>query len=104
MEIKNSDGLSVTQIIGRCSKCNMHGTINASKAPPEMIDLVLAYKIVPRIYCMICKKTTEFIPTQVKKYKDIPMLKTMQDQVVNGIPEEAKPKSGLIDVDGNALN
>ncbi len=96
--IKNSEGLTVTQIMGRCAKCNTHGTIDATKRalPPHVIDAILAYKVVPRIFCMICKKPTEFIPTEVKKYGDIPFLKVMQNQIVNGIPK-------LVDQDGKPL-
>lgn len=102
-QISNDDGLSVSQIIGRCSKCHLHGTIDARKTQlaPNVIDAILAYKIVPRIYCMVCKKPTEFIPTEVKKYKDVGMLKNMQTQVVGGI---APLSGGLVDADGNPLN
>lgn len=103
-DIKNSDGLSVTQVMGRCAKCHLHGTINASTLPPAMIDAILAYRVVPKIYCVICKKQTEFIPTEVKKYKDVEMLKNMQSQVVNGVPPNAGSTSGLVDGDGNPLN
>lgn len=101
-DIKNSEGLTVTQIIGRCSKCSNHGTIDPqrSKMPPAAIDAILAYKIIPRIFCRICMKPTEFIPTEVKKYKDVPQLAVLQKQVVDGVVPLA---SSLLDKDGNPI-
>ena len=96
--IKNSEGLTIKQIMGRCAQCHTHGTIDASKRalPPHVIDAILAYKIVPRIFCLVCKKQTEFIPTEIKKYGDVPLLKILQNQIVNGIP-------GLVNKDGQPL-
>lgn len=101
--IKNSDGLTYEQIMGRCSKCHNHGTIDTrkTKLPPHVIDAILGYKIVPRIFCMICMKQTEFIPTEVKKYKDVPQLAVLQKQVVEGV----KPMdSRILDASGNPIS
>lgn len=75
----NDQNLTPVEIIGRCSVCNTTGTIDYPRntIPARDIDKLLAYKPV-KCFCPNCHKNTEFLPIEVKKYPDVPFLKTLQ--------------------------
>lgn len=84
--VRNEDGLSAVEILGRCSKCNAVGTLEYPKnmIPPKDIDNILAYKAIPGVRCLQCNEKCEFLPVQVKKYPQVPFLRTAQDQAKKG--------------------
>lgn len=78
---KNDDNLSAVEIIGRCGTCSTVGNIEYKNhlIPASDIDKILAYKSV-KCFCPTCGKVTEFLPIEVKKYPDVPLLSTVQKQ------------------------
>ena len=86
---KNTEGLTAVEIIGRCSKCSAIGTLEYPRnaIPPSQVDKILAYKPIPGVRCLKCREVCEFLPVEVKKYPDLPFLRTVQDAAIQGIPE-----------------
>jgi len=86
---KNDAGLSAMEVIGRCSKCSAIGTLEYPRnmIPPSKVDAILAYRPIPGVRCLKCNEICEFLPVEVKKYPDLPFLRTIQDAAVKGIPK-----------------
>lgn len=82
----NDEGLCAAEILGRCSVCSTVGHIDYSGRliPSKDLDRIIAYKPVA-CFCPNCKKTTEFLPIEVKKYPDVPYLGSLQDGFRKGL-------------------
>ena len=82
---QNNEGLFAAEVVGRCNICTTVGTIVYPKGvvPPKDTDRILAYRPV-KCFCFTCRKTTEFVPIEVKKYDDVPFLKNVQDGFKKG--------------------
>lgn len=82
----NDEGLCAVEIIGRCSKCSITGTIEypGGKIPTSQVDRLLNYKPV-KCFCMKCRAYTEFLPIAYKKYPDVPMLGNLQKGYKGGL-------------------
>jgi hypothetical protein len=81
----NDEELVPVNIIGRCSVCSTTGTIEYpnNRIPASQIDKLLMYKSV-KCFCPRCRKDTEFLPIEVRKFNDIPMLNNIQNSFKKG--------------------
>jgi hypothetical protein len=78
----NDENLIPMQIIGRCAVCSEVGTLEYRDqlVPVKDGERLISYRSV-RCWCNRCRKLSEFLPIEVRKYSDksLQVLKQAQD-------------------------